>query len=70
MEAKSVEIGMDELMGIMEKLQNIRNEMDSIMEELEILMDKELMDSMRRGKEDIKNGNIYTLEEFKKRVKE
>ena len=70
MEAKTVEINVDELMGIMEKLQNIRNEMDSLMEEIEILLDKELMESIKRGNQEIEKGEVYTLEEFKEMVKE
>jgi len=70
MEAKSVEISVEELMGIMEKLQNIRGEMDLLMEELEILIDSELMESISRGKDDIKKGNVYTLNELKSMVKE
>ncbi len=50
MEATSVEIGIDKLMGVMEKLYMIQDEMDSLMEELEILLDKELVESIRRGK--------------------
>ncbi len=70
MEAKTVEINVDELTGIMEKLQNIRDEMDSLMEEIEILLDKELMESIKRGNQEIEKGDVYTLEEFRKMVKE
>jgi len=48
----------------------MRDEMNDLIEMLEILLDRELLDSIERGKEDIKEGRIYTLQEFKKMVKE
>lgn len=68
MEAKTVEIEIEDLREIIGKLSALRDEMDSIMEELEILIDKELMHSIDRGIEEIKKGNLYTLEDFKKSV--
>ena len=53
-----------------ERLERMRDEMNDLIEMLEILLDRELLDSIERGKEDIKEGRIYTLQEFKKMVKE
>ena len=49
---------------------DICREIDSIIEELEILLDKDMMDSIKRGDEEIKRGEVYTLEEFHNAVKE
>ena len=70
MEAKIIEINQEDVLNLMEKLQNIRGEMDAIIEELEILLDREMMDSIKRGDEEIKRGEVYTLEEFRNAVKE
>ena len=70
MEAKIIEMNQEDVLNLMEKLQNIRGEMDAIIEELEILLDKDLMDSIKRGEDEIKRGEVYTLEEFRNAVKE
>ncbi|MCD6276569.1 MAG: hypothetical protein J7J42_07515 [Thermoplasmata archaeon] len=70
MEAKSIEIKGEDLIDLMERLERMRDEMNDLIEMLEILLDRELLDSIERGKEDIKEGRIYTLQEFKKMVKE
>ncbi len=70
MEAKVIEIRGEDLLDIKEKLERMRDEMDSIIEELEILMDKELMESIKRGEENIEKGEIYSFDDFKKMVKE
>ena len=70
MEAKSIEIKGEDLIDLMESLERMRDEMNDLIEMLEILLDRELLDSIERGKEDIKEGRIYTLQEFKKMVKE
>ena len=70
MEAKIIEMNQEDVLNLMEKLQDIREEMDAIIEELEILLDRDLMDSINRGEEEIKRGEVYTLEEFRNAVKE
>jgi len=64
MEAKSIEIKGEDLIDLMEKLERMRDEMNDLIEMLEILLDRELLDSIERGKEDIKEGRIYTLQEL------
>lgn len=43
-------------------------EYESMKETNEILSDPELMESIRQGEEDIKNGNYITFEDFKKEL--
>mgnify|MGYP000527649690 CR=1 FL=1 len=64
MEAKSIEIKGEDLIDLMERLERMRDEMSDLIEMLEILLDRELLDSIERGKEDIKEGRIYTLQEL------
>ena len=44
----------------------ISNEPESIMETLEILNDPEIMDDLKKSKEDFKKGNYVSLEEVRK----
>ena len=48
-----------------EKLKTKVNEMEEI---LSILFDKELMESVARGKKDIDGGNVVSLEEYEKMI--
>lgn len=45
------------------------DQFESWKETNEILADKELMKSIRKGEEDIKKGRYITLEEFEKKLK-
>ena len=45
----------------------MRREIDSIKETLEILMDRELMESAKRGMRDIKEGRVISHEKIKKK---
>ena len=65
---EAVQIEKKTLMEIAEKVSALRDDMDAILEELEILLDEDLMDSIERGKEDIKEGRTHSLEEFRKAV--
>ena len=38
--------------------------LDSIIETLEIMLDEELVESIKKGLEDIKKGNVMDFEEF------
>jgi len=49
-------------------LVEIRDKIDSIIETLEIMSDKELMESIRRSEEDIKKGKVRDFEEFLKEI--
>lgn len=44
--------------------------LNSIIETLEVMADKELMESVRRAEEDVKAGRVRPLEEFLKELDE
>ena len=46
------------------ELLRIREEIDSFIETLEILEDEEILESVRKGMEDIEEGNIISLDEL------
>ena len=54
-----------ELVKVKEKLSKDLEELGSLIETLEILSDPELMDSIKRGLEDIKKGNVVDFDELK-----
>ena len=44
------------------------DELESLKETMEIMSDKKLMKSIKKGEEDIKNNNFITLEEFEEEL--
>ena len=46
----------------------LKKEVDFIEETLEVLMDKELIEGMKRGKKDIQEGRVYTSDEAEKEI--
>ncbi len=65
---EAIQIERKTLMEIAEKVSALRDDMDAILEELEILLDTELMESIERGKKDIEEGKMHSLDEFKRAV--
>ena len=65
---EAIQIERKTLMEIAEKVSALRDDMDAILEELEILLDTELMESIGRGKKDIEEGKVHSLDEFKRAV--
>ena len=51
---------------ILNDLVEIREKVDALIETLEILSDEELMESIRRAEEDVREGRVRALEEFLK----
>ncbi len=46
-------------------INNMESELDSFKETLEILHDKELMESIKRSEEDVKSGRVAPIEDKK-----
>ncbi len=42
----------------------LRETIESLQETLEIMSDPEMMEAIRQGEEDIKNGNLISLDDF------
>ena len=68
---------MDQTVAILKDLIELRERiskdlemLDSIIETLEIMADKELMESLRRADEDVKAGRVRPFEEFLKELDE
>ncbi len=57
-----------DLVELRERISKDLEMLDSIIETLEIMADKELMESIRRSEEDIKAGRVRPLEEFLKEL--
>jgi len=55
-----------DLIEVKEKLSKDLEELESLIETLEIMSDHELMESIKRGLEDIKKGNVIDFDELKK----
>ena len=51
---------------ILNDLVEIREKVDALIETLEILSDEELVESIRRAEEDVREGRVRALEEFLK----
>jgi predicted transcriptional regulator len=54
-----------DLVEVKEKLSKDLEELESLIETLEIMSDPELMESIKRGLEDIKKGNVVDFDELK-----
>ncbi len=57
-----------DLVELRERISKDLEMLDSIIETLEIMADKELMESIRRAEEDVKAGRVRPLEEFLKEL--
>jgi hypothetical protein len=55
---------------IKQQLRTARDLLDSILETFEIMEDQELMEEIKKAEEDIKNGNVISLDEFKRKYLE
>lgn len=62
-----VEMLTGEIEVLLDTLKRLRDEIDSVIETLEILMDKDLMEGIKKAEEDFKKGNVFTHEEIKKK---
>ena len=56
------------LKAVVEEMPKLRSELESLKETLEILSDKELMQSIEQGRKDIAEGRVYTYEEVLKEL--
>ena len=57
-----------DLVELRERISKDLEMLDSIIETLEVMSDKELMESIRRAEEDVKAGRVRPLEEFLKEL--
>ncbi len=55
---------------ILNAVSKIKEDIDAIQEELEILANRNFVDKIKEGLEDLKEGRIYGIEEFKKVIRE
>jgi predicted transcriptional regulator len=59
-----------ELKELRERISEDLERLDSIIETLEIMSDEELMNSIKRGLEDIEKGNVIDLEDLLKEIED
>jgi PHD/YefM family antitoxin component YafN of YafNO toxin-antitoxin module len=59
-----------EFENLMDAISKIKEDLEALQEELEILMNCNLVEKIEEGLEDLREGRIYGIEEFKKAVKE
>jgi len=55
---------------IFEVVSRLKQEVDALYEELEILMNKKTVESMKRSRKEMQDGELYDWDEFKKIVDE
>ena len=55
---------------IFEVVSRLKQEVDDLYEELEILMNKEMVESVERSRKEMQEGELYDWDEFKKIVDE
>ncbi len=55
---------------IFEVVTRLKQEVDALYEELEILMNKKTVESMKRSRKEMQDGELYDWDEFKKIVDE
>ena len=56
------------MLSLSDRVKRLEEDVDSLVETLEILQDRELLESIRRGLEDVKAGRVYSLEELKSKL--
>ncbi|MHC1566642.1 MAG: hypothetical protein ACXQTD_02655 [Candidatus Syntropharchaeia archaeon] len=55
---------------IFEIVGRLKQEVDDLYEELEMLMDKEMIELMAKSRKEMQDGELYDWDEFKKIVEE
>jgi len=68
--SEQIEIEGEINLRIFEVVRRLKQEVDDLYEELEILMDKETVESVERSRKEMQNGELYDWGEFKKIVDE
>ena len=53
---------------LIDLLKRFQEEIESAIETIEALQDRKLLESIRRGLEDVKEGRVYGLEELKRKL--
>ena len=59
-----------DLENFLKAISKVRDEIEAIQEELEILLNDDLVKKIEDGLNDVREGNIYSLDEFRKVVRE
>ena len=67
---EEIVIKKDDFERILNAVSKIKEDIDAIQEELEILANRNFVDKIKEGLEDLKEGRIYGIEEFKKVIRE
>ena len=67
---EEIVIKKDDFERILNAVSKIKEDIDAIQEELEILANRDFVDKIKEGLEDLKEGRIYGIEEFKKVIRE
>lgn len=65
-----IKVGEGVILQIFEVVRRLKKEVDDLYEELEILLNKETLESVERSREELKDGKLYDWPEFKKIVDE
>ena len=68
--SEQIEIEGEINLRIFEVVRRLKQEVDDLYEELEILMDKETVESVERSRKEMQDGELYDWGEFKKIVDE
>lgn len=58
---------MPEVVQLSKEIERIKKELGEMRETFEVLFDRELMESLKRGIKDIKEGRVISLEEYEKK---
>ena len=59
-----------ELENLINAISRIKEDIESLEEEFEILMNRDLLEKIEEGLEDLKKGRTHSIEEFRKVVRE
>lgn len=65
-----IEVGDGVILHIFEVVGRLKKEVDDLYEELELLLNKETLESVGRSRNELKDGKLYDWPEFKKIVDE
>jgi hypothetical protein len=68
--SEQIEIKGEINLRIFEVVSRLKQEVDDLYEELEMLMDKKMVENVERSRKEMQDGELYGWDEFKKIVDE
>ena len=67
---EQIEIASEVNLRILEVVSRLKQEVDDLYEELEMLMNKKMVENVERSRKEMQEGELYNWDEFKKIVDE